>query len=62
MSGWPFLLSLFYLTLAVAFVVTLLREGLGPLTAKGTARRWGKFLLLLVLLGAGIQVLTLLQG
>lgn len=52
--------ALGYLTLLVAFVVSLLEEGLGGALMRQTLRRWGKFLLGLVILGAIVQALSLL--
>jgi len=58
MTGWPFVLSAFYLTLLVAFTLTLVEHGYGRAILSHTLRRWGKFLLLLVVLGVVVQVLT----
>jgi hypothetical protein len=62
MAGPVFLTSAIYLTLAMSFVVSLLETGFGPGLWKHTFRRWGKFLLLLVILGIVIEVLTIIQG
>ena len=62
LPGIPFLFTALYMTLVVAFVVTLLEVGYG---GKGlwwhTFRRWGKFLLLLIALGILVQILTMLK-
>lgn len=62
MAGVPFVLSAVYLTLVVSFVISLLESGFCTTTVKQTFRRWGKFLLLLVVLAIVIQVLTVWQG
>lgn len=59
MMGIPFLLSCLYLTLAVAFVVSLLEKGFGGRLMFHTFRRWGKFLLFLAILAILVQVLDL---
>ncbi len=59
-QGALYLSTLGYLTLLVAFVVSLLEEGPGGALLRQTLRRWGKFLLGLVVLGAIVQVLSLL--
>ncbi len=59
-QGILYVSALGYLTLLVAFVVSLLEEGLGSTLVRQTMRRWGKFLLGLALLGAIVQVLSLL--
>jgi energy-coupling factor transporter transmembrane protein EcfT len=61
MTGIPFVVSALYLTLTVAFVVTLLERGYSQRLVWKTLRRWGKFLLLLVILGIVIQILTWIQ-
>lgn len=62
MAGIPFVLSAVYLTLVVSFVVSLLESGVCAATMKQTFRRWGKFLLLLVVLAIVIQLLTVWQA
>lgn len=62
MAGVPFVMSAVYLTLVVSFVISLLESGFCAITLKQTFRRWGKFLLLLVVLAILIQVLTVWQG
>lgn len=59
-QGILYVSALGYLTLLVAFVVSLLEEGLVSALVRQTMRRWGKFLLGLALLGAIVQVLSLL--
>jgi len=58
MIAWPFILSAFYLTLVVAFTLTLVERGFSRDILAQSLTRWGKFLLLLVGLGAVVQVLT----
>ena len=60
--GIPFVSTAIGASLVVSFVMTLLELNFGPGLAKHTFRRWGKFLLLLGILGIVIQFLTLLQG
>ncbi len=62
MAGWVFLTSMVYLTLLVAFVVSLLEFGFEAPLARKTLTRWGKFLLLLGGLGVVIVGLTVAQG
>ncbi len=59
MYGTPFLVSLIYLTLLVAAVVTVLERGYDERFVRETVRRWVKFLLLLLALAAVVQVLTM---
>ncbi len=56
----PFLISAIYLTLIVAYSMTILETGYDGLVVKRTMHRWGKFLLLLVGLGIVIQFISLL--
>lgn len=58
--GIVFLGSAFYLTLAVALVISLLDTGLTNALTVQTLRRWGKFLLGLAILAITVQILTLL--
>lgn len=62
MNGVIFVGTAVYLTLAVAFVLSLADVGFERTLGYHTARRWGKFLLLLVGLGIVVQVLTWIQG
>ena len=57
-EGMLYVGSALWLTLLVAFVVSLLEDGFCASLAKNTARRWGKFLLGLVILAIVVQVLT----
>ncbi|MDK2972820.1 MAG: hypothetical protein PWP23_2575 [Candidatus Sumerlaeota bacterium] len=59
--GIVFLGSAFYLTLAVALVISLLDVGLTNALTVQTLRRWGKFLLGLAILAMVVQILTLLS-
>ena len=59
-QGVLYVSALGYLTLLVAFVVSLLEEGFGSALVRQTMRRWGKFLLGLVIMGAIVEVLSLL--
>lgn len=61
MPGLPFVISLIYLTLLVSFVVSLIDVGFGSALVRKTLHRWGKFLLLLVVLGIVVQVLTFIH-
>jgi hypothetical protein len=61
MHGIPFIVSSVYLTLLVSFTMTLLETGLDEILLRKTLKRWGKFLLLLGVLGIVIQVLTWLK-
>ena len=61
MHGIPFIISSVYLTLLVSFTMTLLETGLDEILLRKTLKRWGKFLLLLGVLGIVIQVLTWLK-
>lgn len=58
MAGWPFLLTAVVMTLVVAFTTTLLEVSFGPELLRHTLRRWGKFLLLLVVLAIIMQFLA----
>lgn len=58
LAGLPFLLAALYLTFLFAFVYTILVSNFGKGTIWHTCRRWGKLLLLLVILGVIVQVLT----
>ena len=58
MSALPFLASAMYLSLMVSLVVSLLEYDTGRAIAWHTGRRWGKFLLLLVILGVFVHLLT----
>jgi len=58
MPGWIFLAAALYMTFLVALVVSLLNEGLERSIIRQTLRRWGKFLLGLVILGIIVQILT----
>ncbi len=60
MYGTPFLISLIYLTLLVAAVVTVLERGYDQQFVRETVRRWVKFLLLLLALALVVQILTVL--
>lgn len=57
--GIVFLASGLYLTLLVALVISLLEQGIAKGFLAHTARRWGKFLLGLVVLGVVVEILTL---
>lgn len=61
-TGVAFVASAIYLTLAVALAVTLLDTGFDRRFIQHTLRRWGKFLLGLVALGAIVQILTFFAG
>ena len=61
MYGLPFLVSLIYLTLLVAAVVTVLERGYDGRFPRETLRRWVKFLLLLGALAAAVQILAFFQ-
>jgi hypothetical protein len=56
--GWVFLGCGLYLTFLVALVISLLDQGFSKSVWAHTGRRWGKFLLGLVILGIGVQILT----
>jgi hypothetical protein len=58
MPGFYFALSALYLTLVVALVISLLDTGLRSGFLTRTLKRWGKFLLGLVVLGVIVQILT----
>lgn len=58
--GFVFVGTALYLTLVVAVVYTLNERGFSRGFAFQTGRRWGKFLLLLVVLGIVTQILTLI--
>lgn len=58
LSGPLFVFSGLYLTLIVALVVSLLDASSWKGLLVQTARRWGKFLLGLVILGFVVQILT----
>lgn len=58
LSGLPFFLAALYLTFLFAFVYTILVSNFASGTVWHTLRRWGKLLLLLVVLGVVVQVLT----
>lgn len=57
-EGMLYIGSGLWLTLLVAFVVSVLEDGFCGALVKNTARRWGKFLLGLVILAAIVQVLS----
>lgn len=59
-AGLPFLMSAIYGTFIVAFVMTVLELDFSTGTLWHTMRRWGKFLLLLVILAIVIQILSVL--
>jgi hypothetical protein len=59
-TGIVFVGTCVYLSLLVSFVHTLNERGYARGIMFHTARRWGKFLLLLVVLGAIVQILTIL--
>jgi hypothetical protein len=58
MPGFYFALSALYLTLVVALVISLLDTGIRSGFLVRTLKRWGKFLLGLVVLGVIVQILT----
>jgi hypothetical protein len=58
MPGFFFALSALYLTLVVALVISLLDTGIRSGFLVRTLKRWGKFLLGLVVLGVIVQILT----
>lgn len=58
MAGLPFFLASLYLTLMFAFVYSLLLSNFDRSLLRQTLRRWGKLLLLLVILGVVVQGLT----
>jgi hypothetical protein len=61
MAGFTFVSALIYLTLLVSFVISYLEVDLGRELVGKTLHRWGKFSLLLVVLGAIIQVMSFFQ-
>lgn len=58
-QGVLYIGSAIYLTLLVAFVVSLLEEGFGPELVAHTLRRWRKFAVGLAVLAGIVQILTL---
>ena len=60
--GWIFIVTGIYLTFLVALVISLLDQGLTRELGVHTGRRWGKFLLGLVVLGIIVQILTVFSG
>lgn len=58
-SGLIYIGTAIYLTFLVALVISLLEQGIGKGFWHHTGRRWGKFLLGLVILGITVQILTL---
>jgi len=58
-EGLLYIGSGLWLTLLVAFVVSLLELGFCAELWRRTARRWGKFLLGLVILAVVVQALSL---
>lgn len=57
--GALYLVSALYLTGLVSFTLSLLEEHEGAGLWRATFRRWGKFLLGLVVLGAVVGILSL---
>ncbi|CAN5248525.1 hypothetical protein BH09SUM1_BH09SUM1_10690 [soil metagenome] len=62
MRGLPFVLTALYLLLLVSYVMTLLEDNATRPMLHRVLHQWGKFLLLLVILGAMVQVLTWISG
>jgi len=58
MNAVPFLSSALYLTLLVSFTISLLASNFDHTLVRQTLRRWGKFLLLLVLLGVVVHLIS----
>ena len=59
-QGFVFVFTALYLTFLVALVVSLLDTQLGKSLPARTLRRWGKFLLGLVILAILVQGITLI--